>query len=84
MCALSAPSFAVTPSSARASRVYRCSGCARSYGEPAWVVLSLARRIEEEEVRRLLCNWPAGLCVEVRRCSGCGRTIAAKRASVVT
>ena len=60
---------------------YRCSGCGEAYGESAWRGLALAERIEPEQVRRLLSNWPAGLCVEVRRCGACGKTVAAKRAA---
>jgi hypothetical protein len=59
--------------------VMTCSSCAQTYTEAAWRLLDVSERIDAPEVRRLVSNWPEGLIIEVRRCRGCGRTIAAKR-----
>ena len=56
-----------------------CASCGTTYGEAAWQSLPLSARIEGAEVRRVVSPWPDGLLIEVRRCSACGRTIAAKR-----
>jgi len=50
-----------------------------TYSEAAWQLLPLSARLEGAEVRRVLSPWPDGLLIEVRQCSACGRTIAAKR-----
>ncbi len=56
-----------------------CGGCGVTYSEAAWQLLPLSARLEGAEVRRVLSPWPDGLLIEVRQCSACGRTIAAKR-----
>jgi hypothetical protein len=58
-----------------------CFVCGTSYRDEQWRGLRLFDRISAREVRRLVLNWPESLCVEVRLCRTCGRTIAAKRES---
>jgi hypothetical protein len=57
-----------------------CNSCGENYDEAAWQELPLLERIEVPEVRRFVSNWPEGLIIEVRRCAGCRRAMAAKRA----
>jgi hypothetical protein len=56
-----------------------CNGCGTIYGEAGWRSLPLSERITPPAVRRLVSHWPEGFLIEVRRCSRCGRSIAAKR-----
>jgi hypothetical protein len=56
-----------------------CGGCGSRFQRRAWAELSIAERIEAVEVSRVVLNWPADFCVEVRRCPRCGREIAALR-----
>ncbi len=63
----------------RPSSTLTCGACCKTYDEAAWRALAVSERIEPPEVRRVLSHWPDDLLIEVRRCKGCGRTIAAKR-----
>jgi hypothetical protein len=56
-----------------------CGACGARYQDEAWASLSLARRIDPPEVRRLIRDWPDQVCVEVRSCRQCAHPIAAKR-----
>jgi hypothetical protein len=60
--------------------IRRCSRCGASYSSMEWASLHLSERIDGSEVRRALLDWPESVCIEVRRCRGCGRDIAAKTA----
>jgi hypothetical protein len=64
---------------ALATRILTCSACGQTHAEATWRGLPLRERIEAMDVRRLVSGWPDGLCVEVRGCSRCGKSIAAKR-----
>jgi hypothetical protein len=57
-----------------------CSVCGASYSDPEWVALEVSERLGPSELRRLVLDWPEAVCVEVRRCTGCGHPIASKRA----
>jgi hypothetical protein len=57
----------------------KCSACGSLFDRQAWVLLVLVERIDPAKVRRMLLHWPDELCIEVRRCGGCARQIAAKR-----
>jgi len=57
----------------------RCGACQTGYDETAWQGLALVERIAPDDVRRYASHWPEGICVEVRRCSSCGQSIATKR-----
>ena len=59
--------------------VVRCVGCGTRLDDEAWSTLPLAERVDPSEVSRLVRDWPAQICIEVRRCPQCRRTIAAKR-----
>jgi hypothetical protein len=59
--------------------VFRCSACQAGYDETTWQRLALVERIAPDDVRRYASHWPEGVCVEVRRCSVCGQSIATKR-----
>jgi hypothetical protein len=63
----------------RSETALACRACESVYDERAWQELALVERIEPDAVRRFVSIWPAGVCVEVRRCSRCGKSIAAKR-----
>jgi hypothetical protein len=65
--------------SRQAGRAVTCGTCGASYGDEAWARLALSRRIEVAALRRLVCDWPEELCVEVRACGACSRLIASKR-----
>jgi hypothetical protein len=43
------------------------------------VLLVLVERMESAKVRSMLLCWSDEFCIEVRRCGGCARQIAAKR-----
>jgi hypothetical protein len=58
---------------------FRCSACQTGYEETTWPRLALVERIAPDDVRRYASRWPEGVCVEVRRCSACGQSIATKR-----
>jgi hypothetical protein len=58
---------------------FRCSACETAYDEPTWQRLALVERIAPDDVLRYASHWPEGVCVEVRRCSVCGQSIATKR-----
>ena len=57
-----------------------CVTCGSVYAETEWQSLRVAQRIAADEVRHIVLDWPAELCVEVRLCGRCGRAMAAKRA----
>ncbi len=59
-------------------RRHVCSRCGARYAREQWRALRLVERIAAGDVRRSLQNWPETLCIEVRRCGGCGHAIAAK------
>ena len=59
-----------------------CSSCGEHYGQAAWQRLPELERIETPELRRFVNKWPESLVIEVRRCSACGRAIAAKRPAI--
>lgn len=67
------------PSHEQAGNAFTCSACGATYADEAWARLVLSERIEPPEIRRLVRDWPEGLCVEVRSCSCCAHLIAAKR-----
>jgi hypothetical protein len=56
-----------------------CARCGARYADKDWTLLRFAEQIDAGELRRLVRDWPETLCVEVRYCTTCGHTIAAKR-----
>jgi hypothetical protein len=62
-----------------ARETVQCSACRVEYADASWCKLALDRRIEPQEIRLLVVEWPDGVNIEVRSCRGCGHTIAAKR-----
>jgi hypothetical protein len=56
-----------------------CASCGHRFGAREWSALSLEKRIEATELRRLVIGWPEGVTVEVRQCARCGRPLAATR-----
>jgi hypothetical protein len=59
----------------------KCPGCGFGYGDAEWRALPLRERIWPDELTRLVRDWPRTLCVEVRPCARCARSIAARRAT---
>ena len=55
-----------------------CGACGVQYSHDDWLALAVRDRIEPAEVSRLVSAWPENVCVEVRSCRGCGRSIATK------
>jgi hypothetical protein len=68
-------------SNAPRARTFACSACGASYAAAAWGALPLRERIDPSDVRRLVRDWPESTCIEIRSCTQCGHTIAAKHVS---
>jgi hypothetical protein len=62
-----------------ASSRFVCNACGALYSDEDWRALAMSERIQAPEIDRLVRDWPENLCVEVRGCRRCGRSIAAKR-----
>jgi hypothetical protein len=56
-----------------------CHACGARFDRKAWSMLALVERIEPNEVRRMLVDWPNEHCIEIRRCRRCAREVPAKR-----
>lgn len=56
-----------------------CHACGARFDRKAWSRLALVERIEPNQVRRMLVDWPNGNCIEIRRCRRCAREVPAKR-----
>jgi RNA polymerase subunit RPABC4/transcription elongation factor Spt4 len=67
------------PRTLAATSRFVCNACGAHYSDEDWRALAVSERIEAPEVGRLVRDWPENLCVEVRGCRRCGRSIAAKR-----
>jgi hypothetical protein len=63
----------------RARAVVRCGSCQRTCPIEAWCALPALTTLTASEVGGYVSRWPAGVVVEVRRCDGCGHTIARRR-----
>lgn len=57
----------------------KCSRCGSGYGEAEWRSLTLTERLRPNDLAQLVRDRPEALCVEVRSCKRCGRSIAARR-----
>jgi hypothetical protein len=60
------------------SPVERCSRCGTAFDRAAWRLLTIVQRMDPPEIQLALLNWPAGLSIEVRRCTKCGSHLARK------
>jgi NMD protein affecting ribosome stability and mRNA decay len=60
----------------RAALRARCGSCNVTFTEQRWLALTLAVTLTPSAIGRHVVRWPAGDAIEIRRCSGCGRTIA--------
>jgi hypothetical protein len=60
-----------------------CSACGTTHDELAWAALECFERVQPQEVRRFILQWPSDVCIEVRVCR-CGRQIAARRQTSAT
>jgi hypothetical protein len=67
------------PTLERVDKAITCRACGACYVEESWTKLAVFELIEPPEIRRLLREWPDGLCIEVRSCELCATLIAAKR-----
>ena len=60
------------------SPVVMCRACGACFDHESWPMLVLVERIEPDEVKRMLVDWPSEHCIEVRRCRRCAREVAAQ------
>jgi hypothetical protein len=60
-----------------------CHACGARFDRKAWSMLALVERIEPNEVKRMLVDWPNEHCIEIRRCRRCAREVPAKRDAIV-
>ena len=49
--------------------------CGASFNREAWLSLVVVACIEPVDVSRSVINWPQNVCIEVRRCRRCARSI---------
>jgi hypothetical protein len=56
-----------------------CHACGARFGRKAWSMLALVERIEPNEVKGMLVDWPNEHCIEIRLCRRCAREVPAKR-----
>jgi hypothetical protein len=61
---------------ARDPRAVRCGGCGAEHEPRAWLALAPVEHLTGEAIAAHVVKWPKGLCIEIRRCSRCGRPIA--------
>jgi hypothetical protein len=54
----------------------RCGACASRYAQHAWRALPLVETLTPQTIAPLVVRWPAGVTIEIRRCSRCGGSIA--------
>jgi hypothetical protein len=52
----------------------RCGACTSRFSLAAWRALPVVQRLTP--AASLVVRWPAGVTIEIRRCSGCGGSIA--------
>jgi hypothetical protein len=57
-------------------RAVRCGGCGKAYEHPAWLALSIVGTLTGDAIAAHVVKWPHGVCIEIRRCARCGRSIA--------
>jgi hypothetical protein len=54
----------------------RCSGCHLRFTERAWLALPLVETLTSATIAQHVVGWPDSQSIEIRRCDGCGRSIA--------
>jgi hypothetical protein len=65
-------------------KLRRECACGREYDASHWSTLALATRLGSQELAPLVTSWPARVVVEVRTCTGCGRSMSALMGSNTT
>ena len=61
-----------------AERDFSCGKCGRVHPSCGWGELELIERMHLERLREIVVAWPAEMAIEIRRCNGCGGSIARK------
>ncbi len=61
----------------------RCGGCALSFQAGEWHALALVDTLTSSDITSHVLTWPVDAAIEIRRCAGCGRSIARKRDRLV-
>jgi hypothetical protein len=62
------------------SLVATCAGCGHAHDAAAWRRLALVDRFALDRLTEVVTIWPAGMAIEVRRCT-CGGLMARRRAA---